>query len=33
MEHALRQQLSTTQAGMENGLTFLATTSAAAGAA
>ncbi|WP_298395445.1 MotA/TolQ/ExbB proton channel family protein [uncultured Azonexus sp.] len=30
MERALRQQLSTTQAGMENGLTFLATTGATA---
>jgi len=30
MERALRQQLSTTQASMENGLTFLATTGATA---
>ncbi|MCK6391368.1 MAG: MotA/TolQ/ExbB proton channel family protein [Azonexus sp.] len=30
MERALRQQLSTTQADMENGLTFLATTGATA---
>ncbi len=30
MERALRQQLSTTQAGMENGLTLLATTGATA---
>ncbi|WP_306606715.1 MotA/TolQ/ExbB proton channel family protein [Azonexus sp.] len=30
MERALRQQLSTTQAGMEDGLTFLATTGATA---
>ena len=30
MERTLRQQLSTTQAGMENGLTFLATTGATA---
>jgi biopolymer transport protein ExbB len=30
MERALRQQLSTTQAGMESGLTFLATTGATA---
>jgi biopolymer transport protein ExbB len=30
MERALRQQLSTTQAGMENGLTFLATVGATA---
>ena len=30
MERALRQQLSVTQAGMENGLTFLATTGATA---
>ena len=30
MERALRQQLATTQAGMESGLTFLATTAATA---